>query len=106
MIFDSDIVFLVAAVIFIILVIVIYRVLDENTIFRGPAAASLAVCSALLCMIGLGRFRDIELEVILLPYASLAVTLLLVLLVLAVLRFRARIRTRRKERQTRREMRR
>lgn len=111
-----------AIAIFVILVSVIYKSISEIPSFKGPIAFILTVCTALLCLIGMADLMvagtaenpsetashiiDIRLDFILLPYASLALTILLLLLVLVLVRIQGVIRARRKTQQTKREMRR
>ena len=92
------ILFLSATVIFTILFVIIHETLKQMSIFQGPAAVIVAICVSLLSVIGLYRFFivpnvtceitanrcEINLDFILLPYAALALTVILILFLLFV----------------------
>lgn len=122
MIVNLDLTLIAAIVLFIVLTAIIYKVISAIPLFAGVVAFALAVCIALLCLIAMTDFIavgaaehqfktashiiDIRLDCILLPYASLALAILLLPLVLLFIRFHKMIRTKRKLRQVKREMRR
>lgn len=101
--FGGLLLFLALVAIFILLFVVIHRVLKEVSFFKGATAVIVVLCVSLLSVIGLpqlvaggdgiqnvndneGRAGGI-LDFILIPYAALAVAILLLLL----LRFIAKL---------------
>ncbi len=121
MIVNLDLTLIAAIVMFIVLTAIIYRVISGIILFAEPVAFVLAVCMALLCLIAMTDFIsvkaaedqsqtashiiDIRLDCILLPYASLALAILLLPLVLLFIRIHKMIGAKRKLRQVKREMR-
>lgn len=119
---NLDLVLIAAIVMFIVLTAIIFNVISAIPLFAGPVAFVVAICTALLCLIAMTDFItvetaehqfktashiiDIRLDCILLPYASLALAILLLPLVLLFIRIHKMIRTKRKLRQMKREMRR
>lgn len=93
--FPEFVMFLSAAVIFIIVFLVIKDVLKEFSIFKGKTSIIMAVCVSLLGIIGLYRFfvvtdgnsqpsensdRTANIDFILLPYVVLIISILFCLL--------------------------
>jgi len=86
--------FLSGTIIFVVLFVTTLKVLKQMSIFQGTTAVIVAICVSLLSAIGLSRFFvitdatcktaanrcDITLDFILLPYAALALSILLILL--------------------------
>jgi len=68
------------APIFIILLIVLFK--PVKTAFKLDTFPScvLSVCVSALCVIGINHFLKGSIEVILLPYAAMAITILMILL--------------------------
>jgi hypothetical protein len=88
----------VAVILFLILFAVCLQVLQRVPLFQGNSAKVLAVCVALLCLVGLGRMftgfkKDTSgsgWDVILLPYAALALAILFGLILLWAARLRGK----------------
>jgi len=75
----AGITFLVMVIIFILLAVIIHQVLQQTVFAKGKTtAAVIAVCVSLLSVIGLS---DYHLNFVLLPYAAMAMTMLLISLV-------------------------
>ena len=87
-----------AVILFLILFGVCLQVLQRLPLFQGNSAKVLAVCVALLCLLGLGRmftgFKEDTSgsgwDVILLPYAALALAILFLLILLWAARLRGK----------------
>jgi phosphotransferase system glucose/maltose/N-acetylglucosamine-specific IIC component len=93
-----------AVAIFVVLFVAIHRTLKEMSLFKSGTSVVVALCVALLCMIGLQHFlvsgegghavyknmsesnSKTGIQIILLPYAALAITMLLCLLLLTIAR--------------------
>ena len=94
---------LIGIAIFIILLAVIYNTLKDNSFFQGKTCLPVSVCVALLCIIGLRQFlasapkEDFRFDFILLPYAALAISILLISLLLFLKRLRKGGNARRKD---------
>ncbi len=71
---------IVMAPIFIILLVVVFKPI--KTVFNLGTFPScvLSVCVSALCIIGINHFLKGSIEVILLPYAAMAIAILLILL--------------------------
>jgi hypothetical protein len=70
--------------IFIVLVVVTFNSMQSALDYGKAGSFGLAICVSLLSVIGMRRCLAGQMEVILLPYAALAITILLVPLVLFV----------------------
>jgi TRAP-type C4-dicarboxylate transport system permease small subunit len=71
---------LILGPIFIILLVIIYQTVKQSQIFGTKKSAILSICVSTLATIGLnGHFKD-SIEVLLLPYAAMAIAILSVLL--------------------------
>ena len=98
---------LIGIAIFVILLAVIYNTLKENSFFPGKTCLPVSACVALLCIIGLKQFlapapnEDSGFDFILLPYAALAISILLILLLLFFQRLGKGGKARRENRQVR-----
>jgi phosphotransferase system glucose/maltose/N-acetylglucosamine-specific IIC component len=102
--FTTPMLVLCAAAIFVILFATILRTLKEMSLFTPGTSAVVALAASVLCMMGLhhflvsgegghtvsGRASEVTsqtgIEIILLPYAALAIAILLCLLLLAIAR--------------------
>ena len=71
--------------IFFVLSPVIYQTLKSSSMFESGVSFVLAICVSALCVMGLSHFLAGSLEVILLPYAALAVSLLLLGLLMFII---------------------
>ena len=97
----QDVPLVVLGVVFAILFITIFTTLKRASLFGGGTATIVALCVSLLCIVGLYLFlgpgdktaavplkedkSGIDLHTILLPYATLAIAMLLALLLLFLL---------------------
>jgi hypothetical protein len=107
LVFNGFISLLVGAAIFALLFVIILKALREVSFFKGQTAVIVAMCASLLSVIGLFRFfgvgdvtyivsekndsKGTNLDIILIPYATLAVAILVMLLLLFLSRiFRKR----------------
>ncbi|MBI9019106.1 MAG: hypothetical protein JEZ07_17790 [Phycisphaerae bacterium] len=80
---------LIYIVIFVILFLIISNVLAENTSVFGDYPKVLAFCVTVLCMIGMSEafsgIEGIEVNVVVLPYAALVISVIFVFLLKAIL---------------------
>ena len=66
--------------IFIILLVVVFKPIKTAFNFDTFPSCVLSVCVSALCVIGINHFLKGSIEVILLPYAAMAIAILLILL--------------------------
>jgi len=66
--------------IFIIILLVIYKAIKSAFNFGTAGTFAMSVCVSLLSVIGISRFLKGSMDIILLPYAALAVAILILLL--------------------------
>ena len=69
---------IILASIFVILLVVIFRPIQSVFNLNTFPSCVLSACVSALCIIGMNRFLEGSLEIILLPYAALGITLLLI----------------------------
>lgn len=97
-ILSEPILFLGVVSIFVILFLIILNVLQQMSFFKGKTATIVALCISLLCILGLHQYFFVtteigeisensensgtELNIILLPYAALALAILLLIFLL------------------------
>jgi len=71
---------IVMAPIFIILLVVVFKPIKTAFNLDTFPSCVLSVCVSALCVIGINHFLKGSIEVILLPYAAMAIAILLILL--------------------------
>ncbi len=69
---------IVLASIFLILLMVIFKPVKSAFNLDTFPSCVLSVCVSALCIIGMGRFLKGSIEVVLLPYAAMAIAILLI----------------------------
>ncbi|MDD5134705.1 MAG: hypothetical protein PHP01_04780 [Phycisphaerae bacterium] len=80
--------------VFIILLVVISRTVKESLKFDGPASLILSICVSALATIGLNSHLKGNVGVILIPYATLAICMLLAGIVAFLFKFRGKAKDR------------
>ncbi len=70
--------------IFVILLVVVFRPIKSAFNLDTVPSCVLSVCVSALCIIGMSRSLEGSIEVVLLPYAAMAITILLILLFLFI----------------------
>ena len=73
--------------IFILLLVIIFHAIRSASMFSGMSSFILAVCVSILAIIGMARYMDNMIDVILLPYVAMAIAILLLLLMSLVARY-------------------
>ena len=75
---------IVLAFIFVILLVVVFKPLKSAFDLDTFPSCVLSVCVSALCIIGMSRSLEGSIEVVLLPYAAMAIAILLILLFLFI----------------------
>lgn len=82
--------------IFIIILLVTYQAVKSAFNFGTAGTFTMSVCVSLLSVIGMGRFLKGSMDVILLPYAALGISILVLLVMFYFLGYLKRLKERAK----------
>ena len=73
--------------IFIILFVIIFRVIKSMLDLNGTGSFILSACVSILAIMGMTRYMNDTIDVILLPYAAMAIAILLLLFLSVIVRY-------------------